>query len=424
MRWTILLVIFGAGYESNAFAWGYDGHHIAASLAAKRAAVKLKDFQGLTSENAGKTNSSEGWRRFFLDRKYQMGYLSNVPDVFWKNSDQKSRLSVNPELEGPTHFFVPERLLGVPKAGAQGESEYLKQVLSLPFTYSDYFKKLQLARLTVKEVGQSPWRLQELFDQIVLAIKCAGEKSPIKPQGNSVWSQPYPVINLKSVLIPSFQCKKNTGRNEALTAAVVLMGVVSHYLGDLVQPQHVSLDPDGWGTGNGGLHVYFESLIPQAVMDQAFELEIFEISTNRKFEENYLKSVKVDWTKTNAALEFAFRMAAQSRTNLDHLIELDDKVAVIEKGDKLAPGSRVPRANPTNHKLAKRKPPGDDRVQKGFREFITEQLAAGVISISEFWLGAVLAAGNQNIEEINAISLSFPSEIPFIPPRFQGAGGP
>ena len=128
--------------------------------------------------------------------------LTTVPDRIWKEPATKSG-------EGPNHWF---------QVDAYYTPANYSQIVQFPSAYSDAVTKYTQKTITLN--GTAPWRIRQLYQMAVLSFKSGDMKS-----------------------------------------ALQYAGAMSHYIGDISQPLHVSVDYDGQQTGNSGIHSYFETTI-------------------------------------------------------------------------------------------------------------------------------------------------------------------
>lgn len=130
-----------------------------------------------------------------------MRTLSTVPDRVWKGAKTKAD-------EAPTHWFQ-----------ADGYVKDLKQcddILAFPKSYDDAVSKYGEA--TIVKNGTAPYRIVQMYKLAVASLRSGDMKSGVEQAG-----------------------------------------VMSHYIGDLSQPLHVSENYDGKDTGNDGIHSWFET---------------------------------------------------------------------------------------------------------------------------------------------------------------------
>lgn len=128
--------------------------------------------------------------------------LSTVPDRVWKSGGNKSN-------EGPTHWFQADSYYS--------ENEY-SQIIYFPNSYADAISKYTETK--VIRNGTAPWRIRQMYRLALQAFK-----------------------------------------NSDMKAGLAYAGAMTHYIGDLSQPLHITENYDGQKTGNKGIHSYFETTI-------------------------------------------------------------------------------------------------------------------------------------------------------------------
>lgn len=135
---------------------------------------------------------------FFARNADSMGILTNVPDNTWK-------IGASREQEAPLHWFEPD--------------SYYSNVGQFDLIPHQYTQALQqFGQATLTKNGLAPWRILQTYDLLVSALK-----------------------------------------KRDFATALQMAGVMSHYVGDLSQPLHVTKNYDGQESGQKGLHSYFES---------------------------------------------------------------------------------------------------------------------------------------------------------------------
>lgn len=138
---------------------------------------------------------------FWTSNSENMRTLSTVPDRLWKGAKTKA-------AEGPTHFFQADYYVK--------DINQCDDILNFPKKYTDAADKY-------------------------------GEDVLVK-NGTA----PYRVVQMYNLAVAAF-------RRGDMAEGVEDVGVMSHYIGDLSQPLHVSENYDGQETGNGGIHAWFET---------------------------------------------------------------------------------------------------------------------------------------------------------------------
>ena len=147
-------------------------------------------------------NSTTDGQLFWKSNLESLRTLSTVPDRLWKTSATKAD-------EGLTHWF---------EVDSYYKPVEFSQIISFPSSYSAATSQYSEERIRTN--GAAPWRIRQLYQLAFQAFK-AGQTS----------------------------------------LAMQYIGVMSHYIGDLSQPLHVSTNYDGQLTGNKGIHSYFETSV-------------------------------------------------------------------------------------------------------------------------------------------------------------------
>lgn len=408
----------------TARAWGERGHHVVAYTAAK-----------IVREHVPGTAKGLALAKFFSDRAIMMGHLSNVPDTSWKDYGAKRRISA---MNSPNHYFGPERVLGAPSALEGEEFEtFLRNVRSLPADYDEFKRRYQgtdnrlpgvpasSRRLNVYSgVGTTPWRAQQLYSNLVEAFRCAKGKESTSAAATlmAYESLPLPIRQPADGLgetaeppLPSYVCDAAFPRKADLAAAQIIAGILAHFVGDQTQPYHPTADHDGWATGNGGIHVYFESLVVQE-MGESLGLEVYDRARDAVYARGAWDKVSADLSAPNGAVQLLFNMAADAQSHKTALLRADDGHAIVRKSDQLAWGD-----HPSNHprgmvRYAERKDPSAPEVRQAMRPIAVERLAAGAVVLARMWVEAWRAGGEPSLADMNAVSLPYPLDPPFIWP--------
>jgi hypothetical protein len=158
---------------------------------------------------------------FWASNADAMRTLTTVPDRVWKGAKTKAD-------EAPTHWFQADAYVK--------DIKQCDDILNFPKKYDDAVSKYGEA--VIIKNGTAPYRIVQMYKLSVAAFR-AGD----------------------------------------LTTAVEEAGAMSHYVGDLSQPLHVSENYDGADTGDKGIHAWFETTnigdemaIRQEVMKRAEKL--------------------------------------------------------------------------------------------------------------------------------------------------------
>ncbi|NBW81675.1 hypothetical protein EBR21_07960 [bacterium] len=135
---------------------------------------------------------------FWSSNKDLLGQLANVPDVVWKQSDTIAQ-------ERPTHWFQIDNYVDNPVQFPQAL-----------YSYANAISQHQVPFVT--ENGTVPWRSEQMYMLALAALK----------------------------------------RNDDVTA-IQMAGALSHYIGDISQPLHVTRNYDGPAPNKNGIHKFFET---------------------------------------------------------------------------------------------------------------------------------------------------------------------
>ncbi len=161
--------------------------------------------------------SAWGWGKDGHEMVAAVGVqLAGVGSQFWKaNLANMVRLTTAPDLlwkQGPTyrpetvtHFFQPDSYFKNPA-----------QFNMIPHDFTQMLAKY--GQTTVVNYGTAPWRVNQFYNAAVAAL-----------------------------------------RAQDLRTALVMAGLMSHYIGDMSQPLHMTENYDGQLTNDKGIHKFFET---------------------------------------------------------------------------------------------------------------------------------------------------------------------
>ena len=330
---AFLLVFF---VFSNANAWGERGHDLITRVAVQQL-VTL-------------SNSNLALTRPFVSRDHMLSHLSNAPDIVWRSS---SMSELERQLNNPTHYISLERAL-------------LAQVPIQEFAhgYQDYKQALvkgspSHAKLRDVEIGSAPWRVLQLYKLMVTSF-----------------SQIH-------------STKDKELQIELINRALLYAGLMSHFVGDLANPHHTSVNYDGQLSAQKGLHAYFESdivsVLPLGLIDQVYRASGTQLlwQTILSPSNDEQDNVKVqDKVALKSPSHLIFALISNSNENLSELNRLDRKHSLIRESDH----SKAP---------AQRKKP--DEVAHLFKPFVVERLAIGASVLSQLWYAAWLEADSPDL---------------------------
>ncbi len=343
--WT-LLFIFCIGHSQLAMAWGERGHDLVARVAAR---LLIQDH-----------SAAPQLTQPFAFKEHMLGHLANVPDIVWRNGDAATR-----EQNSPTHYFNIDRLIKMPSATA------------LPLTISQAYAAAKEQKLELSNrVGTAPWRIQQLGQSMRQQFADAGKALARKKPSEK-------------------------GLNAAVDRALLHGGIMAHFVGDLGNPMHTVADYDGYGSGQGGLHAYFESEAVGA-LDLTLDHEVMQAALLHP-----LKPLRTKYAsqlaKLDAPLEIAWILVLDSFGKRDQILQLDKQHALLR------PSQQEPL------QIAATRRPAADTATK-FRPLIVERLALAANALAEIWFWSWQAAGKPNLADY--MSWEYPVRPDFIEPDY------
>lgn len=315
---TILMI--SCLYATYALAWGSRGHAIIARTAVRT--MVLPPFE-------------DKFAKPFLDKEEMIGFLANVPDVSWKSKqDLRSQLD-------PIHRFLVDAVVKDPSFN------------KIPLEISKLTKLLDKNCLISSTIASTP------------PCYKGTNASKLRQIGLSPWSvaQHWTTMTKKfSSIQKSFSKQDEASVNEALLAA----GIMSHYVGDMANPNHASLDYDGELVERPGVHAYFEENIVD-VLPESLEHEVaVYIATHSPFEKRILNKIPLDRQKDPVSIIIA--LGIDSHHHLQQVNSLDKQFAWTGKEPN------------------KRKNPKE--VMGHFHPLIVERLALAADTLRHLWLYA------------------------------------
>lgn len=323
---TNLLLFFCFGLATqNSYGWGAKGHHHICE-----AATFLVTAPEL--------------RNFLKSRGAVMGHLCNIPDTYWKSLTGEAR-----SLGDPTHYIDPE-ILGLPLEKIPLDFKKLEKSFRGQINQFDTSKKISSV---AKEVGSVWWRMDQFLrlatEQFTLAAKATAPQNPRDEQNSE---SPF---------------------NKAVYLGHVYLGLMGHYIGDAIQPFHVTTDFDGYKAGHGGIHSYYEEQIVNElppdwtgqVVKEALDLRealLKSKSTNKNFltEKKPLKAFQL--------------LTVLSYQDIQAILKLDPLITPSKESLEKGMSLRTP---------ATRKPASDQ--VKYFEPLVRLHMARGALFLAHMW---------------------------------------
>ncbi|SMF02589.1 hypothetical protein [Pseudobacteriovorax antillogorgiicola] len=342
----ILLLI-----ADSAAAWGARGHHIISVVAARLLAedVRTRETLGLQ----------------LLEKEYLVSHVSNLPDVSWRNGD--------PEIKNknwPTHFVDIEYL---------ADPKQKLDVKLLPRTMAEFKKAIST---NCKQ--KSPCPSGEAWPE---KLRTAGHLS-------------LRIEQLSDRLLDSFKnLARKRGKGEfprEATATVdeilVRIGLLSHFVGDISNPLHTSINYNGQLSQQAGIHSYFEEHVVNA-LDLDLIQKVFKQVRNSKPFESQIK----DRHQPKDTLDIIHAYGIESHKSLEMLLGIDRKYSILELSGPM--------------KRSKRRPAHE--VAKHYEAYTVQQLSLASDVLKHLILEAWLKAGQPSLAGYR--SYFFPLDVDYIP---------
>lgn len=340
-------------------AWGERGHDIVTRVAVRLLAARVATGTPLANQ--------------FGRKEFMLGHLSNVPDIVWRNQGDAIE-----KMNAPTHFMdleyvTPELQLGtIPRTPAAA-----------------------LARM--KELCAAPPK----------GYVCAARPGST-PDENSAGTAPWRVGQLYRMTVESLKAANVGGKTDsaAVDRAFLTAGIMSHFVGDLGNPYHATRNYDGWETGQGGIHSYFESALVSSYR-LALDQEVFDAALTGRGLERVLRAVPaVDRARVSGdPVSLAMALALDSHSRLDPANALDLKFAVTAKSSAGPDGKRV---------SAERRDTSEVRLK--FHDLTVERLATAAEVLANLWYAAWVEAGKPDFKGYQ--SFAYPVGPEFIAPDY------
>ena len=303
------------------FAWGYNGHATVTRVASEIIAKNDKrpsSFMHFIKRNSG-----------------TLEHLSNIPDTYWQGRDDAKRFN-----ERSNHYLNSEVLVG--------DKKYRK----LPKTKKSYLKLIKNyclkhqaecvdnpKRNTLVGVGRVVFRIDQIMTELTKKLRLMHKKK-----------------------------NKDIG-----TDILVLMGVLSHYVGDLANPLHTTLDYDGWYRDQGGIHKFFEVKVVETY-GLSFDQQIYELAINNNV------VATIPFIHKKSSIEVVNWLVENSFQQLEQLFKIDRDCSLVKPSQQSS--IRIP---------AKRKRP--ESCTQAYRQFIAKQMSIGSSVLSHLWMKAYKDSG-------------------------------
>lgn len=310
---TQTLAVSLALSATQAFAWGERGHHDICEVATRL--VRNPELA-----------------EFLRPRGHIMGHLCNIPDTLWRG------LGGDAKAGDYTHYLSPQNL-GL--AGVDGVS---LDWAGMQERYDGKKGPKSDSLVVEKDLGSLYWRADQFFR---FAVAAANE---IPRDPNDVKSEPAEV--------------KATPYDKAVFKMITMMGLMGHFVGDVSVPYHNTADYDGWDSGHGGIHAFYETDSVNA-LPLSLTQEVWEKASKLK-------------SSTGSVLDRMKQVSLHSEKD----------IALATAADKLLDGQGKPPVPEPGKPTAKATPPkrvSADEASKKFKKYIVSEMAESARLLADLW---------------------------------------
>jgi hypothetical protein len=338
-------ILFAGGLQ-KAQAWGLRGH----SVICESAVYLVKE---------------EGLKEYLLNKSMMMAYLCNIPDIHWRATAEANKVGA------PAHFVDADMFEDVKiKDLSLDLKELAKKYTGQPNRSKGGAKIIDFAA----EFGTAWWRTDQFMRRAFMLKEDFSKATPPTNKGE--------------------EQDENFLFNKVVFQFLVNIGTMGHFVGDISQPFHNSVDYDGWMSGHGGIHAYYEDTL---VSLQGPELMMNVIKKAKKLQ-------KTDLVKgTN--VERMRKISILSLPEIEKVYKIDklDKPSEVRKEKGMDLKTAAVRSNAK--KVAAKASP-----------LIEEQMARSAALLAQLWDEAYVAIGRPAMTSYK--SYRFPHTPDFIAPDY------
>jgi hypothetical protein len=320
-------------------AWGNRGHDGLTLTATRLATAQFTDLR---------------FNAPLIPKSEMMAHEANIPDIYWKSFPKDQR-----KVLDSAHYFdvdlvtkqvsfanVPKNLTDV-VAAAKTLCLLKERAPEISCDDKSSIKDFMLA------LGSAPWRVEQIATKM--------QESFLKAK--------------------TFEGKPNSADdfNAAVDDALFYGGILSHYIGDLSQPMHVTDDYDGFAAKSGGLHGYFEDQVVNQ-LNFGFYDEVQKFAIKHQLAK---KLISKDHPQSYS--DYALSLAVNSYYSLDKLFRIDREYAIVKKS-----------SDKDGLKLAAERKPAKDTAPY-FRSLLIERFAYGADVLATIWFEAWKRGGSPDL---------------------------
>jgi hypothetical protein len=307
-----------------------------------------------------------GLKGYLQNKPQMMGHLCNLPDTYWRTLGAEAT-----KLGNPTHFIDLD-ITGLKAAEVPTD---FKAIVHAYTGAPNRFTMEGVIRDVPAELGSVWWRVDQFYRRFLSfnrELQAAGMPKNAKEARDD--RLPY---------------------NRAVYEMVVSLGLMGHFVGDASQPLHNTADYDGYATGHGGLHAYYEDEVVSQ-FDGDLQSRVLE-------EARTLKQAKC--LKPPTVIE---KMKALSEASLDEL-------KPIMEMDPL----KKPSTTGNERGMQLKTPAEREGAAVGYQRYngiIVTELSRSALLLAKLWDDAYIEAGRPKL--VTSKSYQYPLTVEFIAPDY------
>lgn len=355
LRINLWLAVLLAFNSSISYAWGSKGHDVIAKLAAQIFEVKYGE-------------KAPDYSKILSEKAEMLGHLANVPDVYWKSLPKDITRDLN-----PTHYIDMEYISDSPSF--ESFPKNVKDFYSVAkdrCKTTDMGNKTNCAKVDVKDVlritGSVHFRINQLSLMMENQLKLLNKQDGLGETKTSNTKKGMPKEKI-----------------EYIDNSLLYAGVLSHFVGDIGQPFHATVDYDGWQANQGGIHAFYEVDLVN-VLSNSWEDEVVKYALDFKPVNKFIEQIKKAKKEEADALDLAIALAVDSISQKNRILTLD-KVHAIKKASKKTENAK---------RKADRKSPRD--VLPYFRQSLKERVALSADMLAYIWFLSYKNAGFPDVK--------------------------
>jgi hypothetical protein len=341
--WGFVTLTFVFLASRSVFAWGGRGHHTVCE-----AAVHLLKEQGL--------------KDLFQIKPHVLGHLCNVPDIHWKDMGPEAR-----KIGSPAHYINGE-VLGLKPA--EIPTDYKKLIADFTGTKNKYKDGTIISVPT--SLGSNWWRADQFFRRaIALEKDFKAASAPTNFSEEQNYEFPY---------------------NKAVYSLMVNLGLMGHFVGDNGQPYHSSADYDGFDSGHGGIHGFYEDAVVAEMSHTLLGKIVDEGKKLQKAQPHFLKKETV-----------VEKMRELSQ------VSFDDRKKVWALDPVITPSTEKNEKGMQIREKAKRKPART--VAKKYEPLVVLHMARSASLLAQLWDLAYQKVGSPDLTKYRSYQHPFTPEF-------------